>query len=133
MAIKKDAIAKKLEADREKEKERTPEEKAISRAKQKQVSDTTAAAGHAAKDKPLPKRVTHKVYSFWAKREDIAKWQAYLKTSPDLKTVEALGTAAINEYILNHPSVNVPAFNAMKEVEEDAARAERKEAEEKYL
>lgn len=100
MAIKKDAITKKLEADRAKEQGQTEEQKAIRRAKQKQVSDTTAPTP---KDKTLPKRVTHKVFSFWAKREDIAKWQAYLKTSPELKTVEALGTAAINEYIKNHP------------------------------
>lgn len=130
MAIKKDAITKKLEADRAKEQGQTEEQKAIRRAKQKQVSDTTAPMP---KDKALPKRVTHKVFSFWAKREDIAKWQAYLKTSPELKTVEALGTAAINEYIKNHPPVNLPAFYAMKEVEEDVARAERAEAEAKYL
>ena len=130
MAIKKNAITKKLEADRAKEQGQTEEQKAIRRAKQKQVSDTTAPMP---KDKTLPKRVTHKVFSFWAKREDIAKWQAYLKTSPELKTVEALGTAAINEYIKNHPPVNLPAFYAMKEVEEDVARAERAEAEAKYL
>lgn len=130
MAINKDAIAKKLEADRAKEQGQTEEQKAVKRAKQKQVSDTTATAP---KNKPLPKRVTHKVFSFWAKREDIAKWQAYLKSNPDLKTVEALGTAAINEYIKNHPPVNVGAFYAMKEVEEDIARAERAEAEAKYL
>lgn len=130
MAIKKDAITKKLEADRAKEQGQTEEQKAIRRAKQKQVSDTTAPTP---KNKTLPKRVTHKVFSFWAKREDIAKWQAYLKTNPELKTVEALGTAAINEYIKNHPPVNLPAFYAMKEVEEDVARAERAEAEAKYL
>lgn len=130
MAISKDKISKKLEADRAKEQEQTTEQKAVKRTKQKLVSDTTAPTP---KDKPLPKRVTHKVFSFWAKREDIAKWQAYLKVNPDLKTVEDLGTAAIKEYIKNHPPVNAPAFYAMKEIEEDKARAERAAAEAKYM
>lgn len=130
MAIKKDALTAKVQADRQKEETQTPEQLEVKRAKQKKVSDTSAPAK---KEKALPKRVTHKVFSFWAKREDIAKWQAYVKVSPDLKTVEALGTAAIEEYIKNHPLVNVHAFYAMKEVEEDKARAERAEAEAKYL
>ena len=130
MAISKDKISKKLEADRAKEQEQTAEQKAVKRTKQKLVSDTTAPTP---KDKALPKRVTHKVFSFWAKREDIAKWQAYLKVNPDLKTVEDLGTAAIDEYIKNHPPVNVPAFYAMKEIEEDKAKAERAAAEAKYM
>lgn len=130
MAISKDKISKKLEADRAKEQEQTAEQKAVKRTKQKLVSDTTAPTP---KDKALPKRVTHKVFSFWAKREDIAKWQAYLKVNPDLKTVEDLGTAAIKEYIKNHPPVNVPAFYAMKEIEEDKAKAERAAAEAKYM
>ena len=107
------------------------EQKAVRASKQKKISDTSAPTEQG--KKTLPKRITHKVFSFWAKREEIAKWQAYLKTNPDIKTVEALGTAAINEYIKNHPPVNVPAFYAMKEVEEDIARAERAEAEAKYM
>ena len=63
MAISKDKISKKLEADRAKEQEQTAEQKAVKRTKQKLVSDTTAPTP---KDKALPKRVTHKVFSFWA-------------------------------------------------------------------
>ncbi len=129
MTINKGALTKKLEADRQKAEAQTPEQKAVKLAKQKRVSDTAAPTTK----KALPKRVTHKVFSFWAKREDIAKWQAYLKASPELKTVEALGTAAIEEYIKNHPPVNLGAFYAMKEVEEGIAKAERAEAEAKYL
>lgn len=131
MAISKDKISKKLEADRVKEQEQTNEQKAVRQSKQKKISDTSAPTTQGKKS--LPKRVTHKVFSFWAKREDIAKWQAYLKVTPELKTVEELGTVAIEEYIKNHPPVNVPAFYALKEIEEDKAKAERAAAEAKYM
>lgn len=54
-------------------------------------------------EKKKTKRDTHKVYSFWAKKEDIAMWNAYIKNNPELEKKEDLGLNAIAEYIENHP------------------------------
>lgn len=53
--------------------------------------------------KKLTKRDTHKVYSFWANKEQIEVWKCYQKASNTLKKAEDLGLEAITEYIKNHP------------------------------
>lgn len=131
MALKKDALKAKVEAERTQT--ATTEEKEIAKSKRRKVSDTTAPTPEQPQKKPN-KRITHKVFSFWADRQDIARWQAYLKANTELKTVEELGTYAINEYINNHyPEGKADeAFRAMTAIEQQKAEAERKEAEKKY-
>lgn len=53
--------------------------------------------------KKLTKRDTHKVYSFWANKEQIEVWKCYQEASNALEKAEDLGLQAITEYIQNHP------------------------------
>lgn len=53
--------------------------------------------------KKLTKRDTHKVYSFWANKEQIEVWKCYQEASNALEKAEDLGLKAITEYIQNHP------------------------------
>lgn len=53
--------------------------------------------------KKLTKRDTHKVYSFWANKEQIEVWKCYQEASAELEKAEDLGLKAITEYIKNHP------------------------------
>jgi len=130
MAISKKALQDKLAADREQQSQKTEQQKATAAEKQKQTASTAPIIP----EKKPNKRITSKVFSFWASRESIAEWQAYQKTSPDLPTVEALGTAAISEYIQNHPLTGEQktAFDALLILEQQKAAAERAEAERKY-
>lgn len=124
------ALQNKLASEQEQQSQKTPEQKAIAAAKQKKTASTAPIIP----EKKLNKRITSKVFSFWADREAIAEWQAFLKASPDLPTVEALGTAAISEYIRNHPLTGEQktAFDAVLVLEQQKAAAERAEAERKY-
>ena len=54
------------------------------------------------KTKKLTKRDTHKVYSFWANKEQIEVWKCYQEANSDLEKAEDLGLKAIQEYIENH-------------------------------
>ena len=130
MAISKKALQDKLAADKEQQSQKTPEQKAVAAAKQKQTASTAPIIP----EKKPNKRITSKVFSFWADREAIAEWQAFLKASPDLPTVEALGTAAISEYIRNHPLTgdDKAEFEIKLKKEQQKAAAERAEAERKY-
>lgn len=49
------------------------------------------------------KKETHKVYSFWANKEQIEVWKCYQEANPELEKAEDLGLKAIEEYIKNHP------------------------------
>lgn len=131
MAIDKKKLEAKLKADREQEAQKTETQKATAAAKQKKTADTTSPI---IPEKKPNKRITSKVFSFWASRESIAEWQAYQKASNDLPTVEALGTAAITEYIRNHPltAEGKAAYEALLVLEQQKAAAERAEAEKKY-
>lgn len=53
--------------------------------------------------KKLTKRDTHKVYSFWANKEQIEIWKCYQEASNTLEKAEDLGLNAITEYMKNHP------------------------------
>ena len=52
--------------------------------------------------KKLTKKDTHKVYSFWANKEQIEVWKCYQEANSDLEKAEDLGLKAIQEYIENH-------------------------------
>lgn len=54
------------------------------------------------KTKKLTKRDTHKVYSFWANKEQIEVWNCYIEASSEIEKKEDLGLKAITEYIENH-------------------------------
>lgn len=132
MAISKKALQDKLAADREQQSQKTPEQKAIAAEKRKKTADTAPAIS--VPEKKLNKRITSKVFSFWGSRDSIAVWQAYQKANPDFPTVEALGTAALDEFIRNHPlaAEQKTAFDALLVLEQQKAAAERAEAEKKY-
>lgn len=53
--------------------------------------------------KKQTKKDTHKVYSFWANKEQIEVWKCYQEANSDLEKAEDLGLKAIQEYIENHP------------------------------
>lgn len=59
--------------------------------------------------KKLTKRDTHKVYSFWANKEQIEIWKCYQEASNELQKAEDLGLKAIQEYIENHPLQGIEA------------------------
>ena len=52
--------------------------------------------------KKQTKKDTHKVYSFWANKEQIEVWKCYQEANSDLEKAEDLGLKAIQEYIENH-------------------------------
>ena len=52
--------------------------------------------------KKRTKKDTHKVYSFWANKEQIEVWKCYQEANSDLEKAEDLGLKAIQEYIENH-------------------------------
>ena len=52
--------------------------------------------------KKQTKKDTHKVYSFWANKEQIEVWKCYQESNSELKKAEDLGLKAIQEYIENH-------------------------------
>lgn len=53
--------------------------------------------------KKQTKKDTHKVYSFWANKEQIEVWKCYQEANSDLEKAEDLGLKAIQEYIERHP------------------------------
>lgn len=53
-------------------------------------------------EKKQTKKDTHKVYSFWANKEQIEVWKCYQEANSDLEKAEDLGLKAIQEYIENH-------------------------------
>lgn len=52
--------------------------------------------------KKQTKKDTHKVYSFWANKEQIEVWKCYQESNSELEKAEDLGLKAIQEYIENH-------------------------------
>lgn len=59
--------------------------------------------------KKLTKKDTHKVYSFWANKEQIEVWKCYQEANSELEKAEDLGLKAISEYIANHPLQGIEA------------------------
>lgn len=80
------------------------------------------------------KKITHKIFNAWVKREDVAKWNAYIQACSDIKTAEDLMANAINEYIANHSLApdEIEHFNIVVKKELKKAAEDRKKAEEKY-
>lgn len=56
-----------------------------------------------AEEKKQTIRESHKVYSFWANKEQIEVWKCYQEASSALGRAQDLGLVAIAEYIKNHP------------------------------
>lgn len=70
---------------------------------EEQEAKMTTATVTVPTSKKLTKRDTHKVYSFWANKEQIEVWKCYQEASNGLQKAEDLGLKAITEYIKNHP------------------------------
>lgn len=56
-----------------------------------------------AEEKKQTIRESHKVYSFWANKEQIEVWKCYQEANSKLEKAGDLGLIAITEYIKNHP------------------------------
>ena len=80
-----------------------PAEPVDARPEEKKVIPEAEQTADEAPKKKLTKRDTHKVYSFWADKEQIEVWKCYQEASNALEKAEDLGLEAISEYIRNHP------------------------------
>ena len=87
----KDALKKKLEADRQADRKPVNDSKMDSMVKRPSVPTPKA--------KPKTKKETHKTFTAWVEKKQLASWKAYIKTK-NIKS-EDLALYAIQHYIDN--------------------------------
>lgn len=80
----------------DKEKTTVPEEPILVKAEETKTTVSEEPT------KKQTKKETHKVYSFWANKEQIEVWKCYQEANNELEKAEDLGLKAIQEYINNH-------------------------------